>query len=166
MGTRCQQSEVYQAEKLGVARGREIATTAEAERFLRSVLDHPSWPLEHPRVTAVRVEIQPDRPTDSGVGTFDEAVGYGRIEMGRTCELYLLHELSHVLIAADHRANGAHGPYFCRQYLELVWRHLGSGAYQSLLDRFEEVGVRHDPEVADDPGEFSTYLPRRMGAAS
>jgi putative metallohydrolase (TIGR04338 family) len=127
---RCQQGGMYAAERR-VPLGIRFSDEAEAVRYLTRVMDHPMWPLEHPRVERVDVRIDRRHANPCGGWSFEDRVG--RINLARSpYEIVLLHELAHIVCHADTGSRQAHGPVFARTYLELVYRNMGSEVYQQL----------------------------------
>src|SRR3954469_22333679 len=123
MAELCQQSALYRAE-VGVNHGRRFSEVEEAQEFIDRLMDHQWWEDEYPQV--VRVEVRFIPGLDS-VGAWEPDHRGGVMEMAKDhrCELYLLHELAHVL--ADSRyGRCSHNPWFARTYLTLVYRVMGS----------------------------------------
>lgn len=56
------------------------------------------------------------------------------------CELFVCHELAHVLAKAQWGASG-HDPQWARMYLQLVYLVMGSVAYKALYDAFVRDGI-------------------------
>ena len=150
--TRCQQSELYQAEERALrvlsARWGPIARTArmhmtvdEAQRLVDD-LRETDWFAHY--FPAVRyVEVKSDGRWRGSVGAY-LGDGYGVCEMDpvHLNGLFVCHELSHVLTAARYGQN-AHGPWFCRTYLQVVYHALGSDVYKVLYDELERDHIDH-----------------------
>jgi hypothetical protein len=156
---RCQQFEAYGAES-SASRGREFGSSADLQAWVDLLREEPWWERFYPHV--LRVEAVFGRGPGSVGGWFADR-GSGRIEMGppHRCELFVCHELAHVL--ADARfGSQAHCPWWAKVYLELVYLTLGHGAWDALRRSFLHAGIEFDP----DPEPFSVGQRREMPAAS
>jgi putative metallohydrolase (TIGR04338 family) len=60
----------------------------------------------------------------------------------RTPEI-AIHEMSHFLTAKTSKGVPNHGSHFCGHYLNLVNELLGSKAFESLKEAFDEGGVKY-----------------------
>jgi putative metallohydrolase (TIGR04338 family) len=141
----CQQSELYGAEEQ-VPKGRSFATVSQIQEFVDGLREHDWWQRNVPQVLRVEAYRQDGRRRFS-VGGWSEEDGAGVIEMLEVHwnELFVLHEVSHVVTAARYGKN-AHGPWFARTYLELVSVAMGPDSYAALKESFVEHGIDHDHE--------------------
>lgn len=140
-GLSCQQLELYAAES-SAAQGRTLQLR-ELQRYVDELREAPWWRRNFPRVLRVEAHVRDDSRRGS-VGAWHEDKGAGLIEMApdHLNELYVLHEVTHVLAAARYRSR-SHDPWFARTYLEAVYTYLGSDAYEALRDAFDQGGVDH-----------------------
>ena len=142
-----QQDELYTAEER-VAKGRTFTSIDEIQRFVDDLRDNQWWAAQGYWQVA-RIEVgrpSPKNERRGSVGAWYEDMNAGRIEMAQVhwCQLYILHEVAHVLAAALHGSK-SHDPYFARIYLILVACSMGSASYTELLTAFERDGIVHDP---------------------
>lgn len=149
----CQQYELYAAEG-GVPKGRTFGSIEEIQKYVDDLRERPWWILEYGKV--LKVEVAKSRAKGS-VGGFYPEKNAGRIEMAECHwnELYVLHELAHVLAKARHQSQ-AHCPYFARVYLEMVSREMGPETYTKLYEAFENHNIEHDPN--DKRGHARFYV--------
>jgi putative metallohydrolase (TIGR04338 family) len=138
----CQQYELYAAER-HAPRGVEFTSVESMQRYVDALRDTWWWQLWYPQVLRVEVGAAPARGRGS-CGGHHAHNRAGRVEMhpNHWCELYLMHELAHVLAAARFGSQ-AHCPYFARVYLELValvvpW------SYLALYHAFTAAGIDFD----------------------
>lgn len=157
----CQQFELYAAERSALT-GRSFGDVAEMQAFVDSLRDTWWWPRWYAKVARVEVYGRPGTRRES-VGSWHPAMNAGKLEMlpVHWNELFVLHELAHVLAAARYGSK-SHDPWFARVYLELVQLVMGSDAYLSLHLSFTEQGIDFTPP---EP-EFDFMASRRMPAAS
>jgi putative metallohydrolase (TIGR04338 family) len=92
-----------------------------------------------------RVEVGKARKNGGSVGAYEKDKNAGRIEMAPVHwnELFVLHELAHVLAKALYESK-SHDPAFARTYLQLVFCVMGSTTYEALQSRFNQLGVVYD----------------------
>lgn len=140
----CQQYALYESEGT-VPRGRDLDLDGVRE-FVDRLRDEDWFRERFPMVDYVEVGGRGGRG-DSVGGWFPDA-GAGRIEMadGHLCELYVCHELAHVLAAARY-GNGSHSPWFARIYATLVFLGMGSAAYAKLAAAFDRDGIDWDVDI-------------------
>ncbi len=144
--TTCQQFELYAAETTANL-GRAIAPGA-LQAWVDDLRDLPYWQRNFPEVLRVECHVRrTDR--DGSVGGWFPDDGCGQIEMApcHLTELYVLHEVSHVLASARYSSR-SHDPWFARTYLELVFARLGSEAFGALCGAFNARGIDHDTDNA------------------
>lgn len=143
MSTRNQQDRVYTAERT-VGLGRRFASQAEIQVWVDELTCQEWWTERFPNVTNIECPTVTRRNGDGSVGAWFED-GTGIIEMHPThwCELYVLHEISHV--CADANGSTAHDPLFCSVYLELVYRIMGTDSWLALRTALTDHGVVIDP---------------------
>lgn len=117
----------------------------EAQEFVDHMRHHPWWDENFPKVS--RVEVYEHAGGDS-VGVYYPEMESGVADMSdrHMIQLYLCHEVAHVLAAARYGSR-SHDPWFARTYLELVYLNMGSDAYHALYRAFEEHHIEH---VIDD----------------
>lgn len=134
----CQQDELYAAER-EVPRGREFSDAEEIQGYVDALREEPWWP-EPVR----RVEVY-DRLGEESIGGWHPEKAAGLMELAdcHYWELFVLHELAHVL-AEERYGSRAHDPGFARTYFELVYRVMGSDTYHALFMAFEDHGVDHE----------------------
>ena len=149
-GHECQQFELYAAE--GTVGSDKIAP-ADLQRWVDDLRDLDYWQRNFPQVLRVECHVRRSNK-DGSVGGWYEADGCGVIEMApiHLTEMYVLHELAHVLAAARYGSQ-AHDPWFARTYLELVSARLGPDVYVPLYDRFTACDIDHDTDNAVPAGE-------------
>lgn len=142
MNGTCQQFELYAAEGT-VDQGQAIAPGA-LQAWVDDLRDLPYWQRTFPQVLRVETHVRRS-DKDGSVGGWFEKDGCGQIEMApvHLTELYVLHEVSHVLAEARYGSH-AHDPWFARTYLELVAARLGGRTYEELYRVFTERGIDHD----------------------
>jgi len=147
----CQQQELYRAERQAPI-GLKLDSTKDAQVVLDAVRNTPFFLDRWPQVRHIEVEVL-DR--GDSVGQWVPEDGAGRIELSKkfACERTLLHEIAHVVVHAEHGVRGAHGPHFCRAYLELVYVRMGRQAYQALRDGMDAEGVQHVVEPSERLGQ-------------
>lgn len=135
----CQQGRLYASEQT-VSRGAEL--TKEGVRELVDRLRDTSWWEQNvPMVEYVEVFMAPRNGRGSVGGWFpDEACGVLEMHPDHLCELYVCHELAHVLAKAQWESN-AHDPMFARMYLIIVSLLLGPEMYKALYDAFVRDGI-------------------------
>jgi hypothetical protein len=152
-------SKVYTAEKEALpAWWYEGWTEEQTVAYITTVLRTRWFEARWPKF-AKQVRVW-DRPPTSGQFMSKDAVnvrwrrGYGATAWKSGNEIVfgvtgnnlgraiILHELAH-LIAPE---NAAHGRYFCKTYLLLVERYLGTGAYRALRKAFVRHGVKFRAE--------------------
>lgn len=148
----CQQFELYGAEAPISRQFGRLIPAAELQRYVDDLRDLPYWERNFEKVLRVDCFV---RKTDrsGSVGAWHEHRNAGQIEMApcHLTELYILHEVSHVLAAARYGSH-AHCPWFARTYLELVYSKLGGEASTALLAAFDAAGVDHDTRSAVPAG--------------
>lgn len=139
----CQQGILYAAEETVLLRGRTFETGDELQTYVDDLRDSPWWIAQYEQVLKVDACIRKSSAAGS-VGGFKKEFGTGRIELApdHCNELFVLHELAHVLAAARYGSK-SHDPWFARTYLELVYGVMGSDAYLRLFEAFERAGVDH-----------------------
>lgn len=138
----CQQFELYSSEA-SVPQGRRFSSVAEIQEYVDELRETPVWQRQFPDV--LRVEVTAGRESDEGsVGGFFPENGSGMIQMHPVHwnELYVLHEVSHVLATSRYGKCG-HSPWFARTYLEMVYSAMGTEAYALLLGAFELGRIEH-----------------------
>jgi putative metallohydrolase (TIGR04338 family) len=140
----CQQFQLYAAE-LYASEGRKFANIEEVQAYVDTLRDTPLWQRQYPQVHRVEVFGRPVS-TKSSVGAWQPERGAGVIEMldCHMSELYVMHELGHVLASARYGSR-SHDPWFARTYMELVYQGMGSAAYASLRRAFvaAEIDFEH-----------------------
>jgi putative metallohydrolase (TIGR04338 family) len=153
----CQQFELYAAEQT-TTRGRTFVAPVDLQAWVDELRDLPYWQRNFPQVLRVETHVR-RTDKDGSVGGWYPEDGCGVIEMApcHLTELYVLHELSHVLADARYGSH-AHDPWFARTYLELVYHRLGSETYQELARVFDARGI-------DYAGDFSNPAGTPMGGA-
>lgn len=146
--TCCQQDELYRAEETVRFRGRSFTTAAELQRWVDDLRERPWWERFYARVLRVEATFIPSGK--GSVGAWFPDRRSGRIEMlpEHRNELYVCHELTHVLAAARYGSQ-AHCPWFARVYLEVVYEVMGPAAFDDLHEAFHDGGVQHDPPRED-----------------
>lgn len=139
----CQQDELYRAEA-GAPNGIDFHDIGEVRIFVQQMIDSSWWHERFPKVRGIRVERALKR--DGSVGAWFADDWSGQIEMSpdHWCAKYVCHEVAHVTAKA-HSGNGSHGPVFARDYLEMVYRTLGSEVWMDLRQRLLDGGVVIDP---------------------
>lgn len=137
----CQQDKVYVAER-GVDSSLQFEHEQDAKKWLNAVRDTPWFRDNFPGVRYL--EVQYDARQLHSVGCFEDGVVLSVMGPAHTSGLYLCHETAHGLCTARY-GRGAHSPWFCRIYLELVYLLLGPATYAALRRAFEDHGVDHDP---------------------
>lgn len=144
----CQQYEVYAGEA-SVDKGRRFKSQADIQVWVDEIVNQSWWPERHPKVITIEVPTVNRRGTSGSVGDWFED-GCGVIEMAEVhwCELYVLHEMSHV--CADAEGSHAHDPMFCRMYLELVYRIMGTDTWMQLRQSLLNHGVIIDERMEED----------------
>jgi len=151
----CQQFQLYAAEA-NLPLGEVFDTLDELQAFVDGLRDLSVWRRQYADVMRVECHL---RPSGSGsVGGWREESGCGIIEMltPHRNELFVLHEVAHVLAAARYGSH-AHDPWFARTYLELVYEAMGSEAYAALAKSFADHGIDHDHDSGIPSG---IVLPR------
>lgn len=140
MSARCQQWEVYAAEESIFSMHGEEMTLAEVQAYVDSLRATTWW--EQRCYEILHIEVGPARRGENGVGGWYKDKSAGRIELAPRArnKSTILHEVSHVIADAMHNST-AHDPAFCRVYLELVYRELGSDAYVKLRESFVQHNV-------------------------
>lgn len=143
---KCQQDELYASEQRLTDRGRVFHTVGDIQRYVDKLRDCVYWQTHYPNVKRVEVH-EAGRGARGSVGGFFPELSAGQIEMHRVHfnELYVLHELAHVLAAARYGSQ-AHCPWFARVYLELVYEYMGSSYYQQLHKNFAADGIDFSSE--------------------
>jgi putative metallohydrolase (TIGR04338 family) len=147
--TCCQQFELYAAE-VGVTSEPILPSSLQA--YVDSLRESAYWRRNFPMVR--RIEAYEAAPGARGsVGGWQADASCGVIEMHRAhlTELYVLHEVAHVLAAARYGSR-SHDPWFARTYLELVYTYIGSEPYAALRAAFERGGVDHDTDSSTPAG--------------
>lgn len=137
-----QQDELYAAEESVTTRGMTFATSREAQVYLDALRDTWWWQKFFWKAPA-RTEIYWKARGDS-VGSYDKAKDAGLLEMvpAHRNELFILHELAHVVAEALHGSH-AHDPYFARTYAVLVYCVLGSDAWLQLQRGYEAQCIEY-----------------------
>jgi putative metallohydrolase (TIGR04338 family) len=138
----CQQFELYAAEG-GVPSGRWFETLDEMQIYVDELRETAVWRRQYANV--LRIDAYQRFSGDCSVGAWQEEMGGGVIEM-LPChmnELYVLHEVAHVLAGARYGSR-SHDPWFARTYLEVVREGMGPDAYLALYRAFEAAGIDHD----------------------
>lgn len=142
----CQQFELYAAE--GTAdRGQRIAP-GDLQAWVDDLRELPYWQRNYEEVLRVEAHVlRSDK--DGSVGGWFPENGCGQIEMApcHLTELYVLHEVAHVLASARYSSH-AHDPWFARTYLELVSARLGGAVYEELYQAFTARGIDHHTDNA------------------
>lgn len=138
MTVRCQQDEVYAAENKAGGWGRDL-TIDEARGYATDLVSESWFREQWGRV--LDVEVNGRRARD-GVGHWDEKTWVGQVELGPGVrnERTLLHEIAHVVAAAQHGSN-AHDPAFVGIYLELCYRRRGVEVWTALREAMLANGV-------------------------
>jgi putative metallohydrolase (TIGR04338 family) len=146
MTQRTQQDEIYAAER-NIPRGRTFRRSADAQEWLDGLRETWWWQKFFWQGPA-RTEVYWRSRGSASVGSWDVRNDAGVLEMlpAHRNQLFILHELSHVLAAALNGSK-AHDPFFARTYLTLVYLVLGVDAYLELQQSFEEHGVDYMQEA-------------------
>ena len=145
----CQQFELYSAEQQ--IRSRPVPA-ADLQRFVDDLRETSYWERNFPNVR--RIECHVRRSNGKGsVGWFEKELDCGVIDMApvHLTELYVLHEVSHVLASARYGSQ-AHCPWFARTYLELASVHLPSETYLALQASFDRGGIDYDHQSSAPAG--------------
>lgn len=140
----CQQFELYAAEGR-VRTGARIAR-GELQEFVDQLRENPWWERNFPQVRRIETFVRGPRAAAKGsVGSWYPQQAAGLIEMApvHLNELFIIHEVCHVLAAARYDSR-AHDPWFARTYLEAVYSYMGPRAYAELLAAFTAADVDHD----------------------
>jgi len=148
----CQQYELYAAEQ-NVPRGHDIEA-CELQSYVDELRETPYWASRYGNVLRIdAVALTWSQTVRGSVGAWFPKNNSGKIEMcpAHMCELFVLHEVAHVLADARHGSH-SHDPYFTRVYLELVYTYMGSEAYAALKTAFEEAGIDDDPGTEERVG--------------
>lgn len=142
MTTRCQQDEVYAAER-DVPTGTSFATARQAQHYVDGLCDSWWWERFYWQGPA-RVEVYFSRRRDMSVNKYERAKDGALIELavGMRDEKTVLHELAHILAEALFDSH-AHDPYFARTYAVLVYCVLGSDAWLALQRGYDRCGVAY-----------------------
>lgn len=141
MTTSCQQFELYSAEAVvASAHGRAI-DASDLQSYVIQLREADWWQRNFPMILHVEAEALA-KSSSGSVGAFFPAKSAGRIEMApvHLVELYVLHEVSHVLASARFGSK-AHDPWFAATYLQAVSTYLGPEAYLMLRESFDRGGV-------------------------
>lgn len=148
---KCQQWELYAAESAIAAKTREFEDAADMQKFVDDLRELPYWERNFENVLRVEMRVVPGRA--ESVGTWDAEHSAGVCEMlpVHCCELYALHEVTHVLAAARYGSR-SHDPWFARTYVELVSIVLGPERYLELAAAFDEHGVDFDTSNSASSG--------------
>lgn len=142
--TACTQQEALYRAEAGAPTGIDFHDLGEVRLFVKQMIDSTWWHDRFPKVRGIRVERALKR--DGSVGTWFPDDWTGQIEMApqhwnaRT----LCHEVAHVTSSA-HADSRSHDPAFVRDYLELVYRTLGSEIWMDLRQRLLDAGIVIDP---------------------
>lgn len=138
---RTQQDEIYAAEAEVAHRGRTFTSENAAQAWVDSLRETWWWQRFFWRGPARTEVYWRSRGSDS-VGKYDKANDAGILEMlpSHRNELFILHELAHVLAAALNGSK-AHDPFFARTYATLVYLVLGSDAWLELQESFDKHGI-------------------------
>lgn len=143
---RNQQEALYAAEQ-NVRRGRTFTNVRDAQRWVDD-LRETWWWQRFFWGAPTRIEVYWRSRGNSSVGSWDKLNDAGVIEMlpQHRNELFILHELSHV-IAAALNGSKAHDPFFARTYATLVYLVLGSDAWLELQAGYEKHGIDYMQEA-------------------
>lgn len=147
---RCQQDELYAAEADVTTRGMTFVDEDDAQTYLDALRDTWWWQRFFWKAPA-RTEIYWRARGSSSVGSYDKAKDAGLLEMlpAHRCELFILHELAHVIAAAMHGSE-AHDPEFARTYAVLVYCTLGSDTWLQLSRAFDKNNVEYMVKGEED----------------
>lgn len=145
----CQQYELYSAE--GVCPKGRTLTAKELQAYVDQLRENPWFERNFPQIA--RIEAYAKKSGRASVGGFYDEQACGVIEMlpVHMNELYVLHEISHVLAHARFNSH-AHDPWFARIYLEAVFTYMGSEAYKLLADSFTKSGIDFDTDNMNPAG--------------
>lgn len=140
MATLTQQRALYQSEET-VPGGRSL-TIDEARTFVNGIRDTSWWQRTVPQIRYVEVEPRKG-PRDCSCGGWDPGRAAGVIEMlpEHLTELFICHELAHVIAAAFYGTSCGHDPRFARFFLSIVRVALGPDRYMELYDAFTRDGI-------------------------
>jgi hypothetical protein len=145
-GLCCQQYGLYGAEER-VPRGRAIRAE-ELQSFVDNLRETTFWERTHADVMYIETSVRKSDGQGS-CGAWDRERGCGVIEMApcHLCELFVVHEVSHVL-AAQRYGSHAHDPWFADTYLRLLTS-IAPDLYLPLFESFTRAGIdfRHDSFV-------------------
>jgi putative metallohydrolase (TIGR04338 family) len=147
---RCQQDALYASER-SVSFGDAFKTARDAEKWVNRVRDTRWFRDNFPTVEDIEI-VRVNRRAGS-VGGFKNGWVVCNMITAHLNQLFVCHEVAHGLVAARYGRN-AHGPWFARVYLELVWFLMGPTAYLDLWRAFERDAIDHDP------GSECTHAPR------
>jgi putative metallohydrolase (TIGR04338 family) len=141
VNVRCQQDEVYAAER-AVPPGRTFTDLADAQAFV-DCLRETWWWERFFWAGPARVEVY-FRRHGMSVNDYDRTRDAGLIELvaGQRDVKTLLHELAHNLANALHDSH-AHDPHFARTYGVLVYAVMGSDAWLTLQGGYDACGVEY-----------------------
>jgi putative metallohydrolase (TIGR04338 family) len=137
--TNCQQDKVYDAQALAkpVTLGQPLRPTLEyVQGYLDTLTNEPWWHTRFPSVVTVECTALVDGEKSVGKA-HDDGVGQIELSCHSLWERTLLHEVAHCTSGRD----AAHGPAFVRDYLELVFRQLGTDAWVALSSAMKDAGV-------------------------
>jgi putative metallohydrolase (TIGR04338 family) len=134
-----QQYELYAAER-AVPNGAVFSTAREAQAFVDGLRETWWWQRFYWKGPA-RVEVY-FRPRGHSTNRWDKDKDAGLIELrpGQRDVKTILHELAHILAEALDDSH-AHDPFFARTYAVLVYAVLGSRAWLTLQNGYNECGV-------------------------
>lgn len=135
---------MYAAELACGIEGETFPRLGECQRYVNSILAGTSWRLRYPHVHTVEVRDGGASPCGSGRGRGAALMGSahaGTIWLPRPTRFqrYIIHELAHLV---QPRGTQAHGPEFCRIYLNGVHRILGPTAGEALATSFLAYGAK------------------------
>lgn len=140
-----QQFNVYAAEAEVTIRGTYFADEAEVQRFVDDLRGTPWWDDLYPDLLRVEVRVVPGRNDSVGIFSPNDEAGFMEMLPIHLNELFVLHELSHVL-ASYRYGSRSHDPWFARTYLETVNRVMGSETYTLLYESFVKLGIDFNVE--------------------
>jgi putative metallohydrolase (TIGR04338 family) len=147
----CQQFELYAAEAT-ISGGRTFASEKELQEYVDELRESDYWQRNFDKVQRIDAFAHPPSWRSGSVGGMRDDV-IGQIEMApvHMCELFVIHEVSHVLAEARYGSH-SHDPWFARTYLELAYTALGSETYAVLVAAFDRGGIDHQTDNSNPAG--------------
>lgn len=133
-----QRSKLYCAESAVASKGRQLSSVDDIQGYVDSVTESQWW-QNRSAITRVYIRDGRGRRSAGAWANRNRALGYITMPRRLRRELYILHELAHIMTLERY---ASHGCEFASNYLALVTRWMGRAIAVHLRNSFRQHRVK------------------------